>query len=179
MAHIPTTSTSPSTHTWINAPNMDNPQEALDYFSQPDSTLTSAEMPSLDPCSGDEQGNLPQVCSPKNYADTPSPLSYPPSPLAAASSHQSGLPLVYLGLNTTTSSPSSAAPLSFCGPYPNPLLESHVFDDLSLNGGRYALTTAAMDHSMALSSTRPDLARAVPLGGYDEQRVRVSGKKRG
>ncbi|KAF9937339.1 hypothetical protein BGZ67_001382 [Mortierella alpina] len=153
---------------------MDNPQEALDYFSQPDSALSSAEMPSLDPCSGDEQCNLPQVSSPNNYADTPSPLSYPPSPLAAASSHQSGLPLVYLGLNTT-SSPSSAAPLSFCSPYPNPLLESSVFDDLGLNSGRYALTTAAVDHSMALNSARPDLARTAPLGGYDERRIRVPG----
>ncbi|KAF9951172.1 hypothetical protein BGZ70_001103, partial [Mortierella alpina] len=173
MAHIPVTCTSAGTHSWINAPSLDNPQEALDYFSQPDSALTSAEMPSLDPSSGDEQSNLPQVSSPHNYADTPSPLSYPPSPLAAASSQQSGLPLVYLGLNTT-SSPSSAAPLSFCGPYPNPLLQSNVFDDLGLNGGRYTLTTVAMDHSMALNGSRPDLARSVPLGGYDERRMRVA-----
>ncbi|KAF9955442.1 hypothetical protein BGZ72_003751 [Mortierella alpina] len=34
-----------------------------------------------------------------------------------------------------------------------------------------------MDHSMALSSPRPELTRTMPLGSYDEQRMRVSGSE--
>ena len=36
MAHIPDTSTPSSAHTCHNAPNLDNPQDAHDTFSQPD-----------------------------------------------------------------------------------------------------------------------------------------------
>ncbi|KAG0209692.1 hypothetical protein BGX28_010071 [Mortierella sp. GBA30] len=175
MAHIPTTSTS-SGHTWLNATNLDDTQDALDYFSQPGSVLSSSEMPALDPSSGDEQSSIPHISSPNNYSDTPSPVSYPPSPLTAASSQQSGLPLVYLGLSTT-SSPSATAALSISGSYPNHLLNANVFENIGIDGRQYSLTVSALDQSLAANSPRLGLTRTLPLTGYDGGSIRVTGSE--
>ncbi|KAG0077942.1 hypothetical protein BGZ90_006217 [Linnemannia elongata] len=134
MAHIPGQIASHGTHVWLEQPNLVDTQDVLDYFSQDDSLLTSNEMPSLDPSSGDEQSCMPQISSPNSHSASPSPMSFPPSPLVSGEIQQCSAPFAYLSLNTNTNSLTSS-PTSMPNnvAYQNTLLDtSSLLDDLAL-----------------------------------------------
>ncbi|KAF9123201.1 hypothetical protein BGW39_009190 [Mortierella sp. 14UC] len=128
MAHIPGQVSSQGSRAWLDQVNT---QDVLDYFSQGDSLLGSSEMPSLDPPSGDEQTCMPQVSSPNSHSASPSPISFPPSPLVSADIQQCSAPFAYLSLNSTnvTSSPASL-PINVS--YQNTLLDAAMLDDLAI-----------------------------------------------
>ncbi|KAF9927276.1 hypothetical protein FBU30_003352 [Linnemannia zychae] len=143
MAHIPGHISSQNSHVWLEQQGLANTPDVLDYFSQEDSLLASTEMPSLDTSSGDEQSCLPQVTSSNSYSASPSPISFPPSPLVSAEIQQCSAPFAYLNLSTTTA--PSTLPVSI--PYPNALLETAMIDDLAIRGQRYALTAQPIERS--------------------------------
>ncbi|KAF9901671.1 hypothetical protein EC991_005803 [Linnemannia zychae] len=155
MAHIPGRISSQSSHAWLDQVNT---QDVLDYFSQDESLLGSSEMPSLDPPSGDEQTCIPQISSPNSHSASPSPISFPPSPLVSAEIQRCSAPFAYLNLNSTniTSSPAS---LPNNATYQNTLLEAAMLDDLAIRGQRYTLTAQPFDHPAVNHPSRSLLPR--------------------
>ncbi|KAG0218801.1 hypothetical protein BGX33_005957 [Mortierella sp. NVP41] len=164
MAHINGQITSQGNHVWLEQPNLVETQDVLDYFSQ-DELLTSNEMPSLDPSSGDEQSCLPQVSSPYSHSASPSPMSFPPSPLVT-DIQQCSAPFACLSLNTDSisiaSSPASL-PINN-GSFQNALLDAGMLDEFALTGQRYALTAQPFGHSAVHHPSRSLLPR---VGGVD------------
>lgn len=167
MAHIPGQIASHGAHAWLEQPSLADTQDVLDYFSQDDSLLTSNDMPSLDPSSGDEQSCMPQISSPNSHSASPSPISFPPSPLVSGDIQQCSAPFAYLSLNTTTNnltSSSTSMPINVS--YQNTLLDtSSLLDDLALRGQRYTLTAQPFDHSAVNHPSRSMLPRIAGVNG--------------
>ncbi|KAF9537633.1 hypothetical protein EC957_007860 [Mortierella hygrophila] len=164
MAHIPGQITSHSTHAWLEQPSLVDTQDVLDYFSQDDSLLTSNEMPSLDPPSGDEQSSMPQISSPNNHPASPSPISFPPSPSVSGKIQQCSAPFAYLSLNTNnnnlTSSPTSM-PINVS--YQNTLLDtSSLLDDLALRDTEMSSAPPQADLWAADNEYRRQIALSAP-----------------
>ncbi|KAG0065503.1 hypothetical protein BGZ89_008274 [Linnemannia elongata] len=164
MAHIPGQIASHGTHVWLEQPNLVDTQDVLDYFSQDDSLLTSNEMPSLDPSSGDEQSCMPQISSPNSHSASPSPMSFPPSPLVSGEIQQCSAPFAYLSLNTTTNSLTSS-PTSMPNnvAYQNTLLDtSSLLDDLALRDTEMCGAPPQADLWAADTEYRRQLALSAP-----------------
>ncbi|KAG0282465.1 hypothetical protein BGZ96_000461 [Linnemannia gamsii] len=91
-------------------------------------------MPSLDPPSGDEQSCMPQISSPNSHSASPSPISFPPSPLDCGEiQQQCSASFAYLNLNTTNGLTSNPASLPVNVSYSSTLLDtSDLLDDLAL-----------------------------------------------
>ncbi|KAF9917106.1 hypothetical protein BX616_001927 [Lobosporangium transversale] len=140
MTYIPTTSTANCSSSWINTTTMVQVQDMPAFFSQ-DCLLSSAELASLDGSSGDEQACLPKMSSPNEFSSSPSPASFPPSPLVTAE-NQCSLPLAYLGISSTSlPTEVSSMPISFNGPYPDSLFDEHPLSQINLSSPSYQLTT--------------------------------------
>ncbi|KAG0314965.1 hypothetical protein BGZ97_008781 [Linnemannia gamsii] len=164
MAHIPGHIAPHGTHAWLEQPNLVNAQDVLDYFSQDDSLLTSNEMPSLDPSSGDEQSCMPQISSPNSHSASPSPISFPPSPLVCGEiQQQCSAPFAYLNLNTPSSLTSSPASLPINVSYPTSLLDtSALLDDLALRDTEMCSAPQQADIWAADNEYRRQLAISAP-----------------
>lgn len=132
------------------------------YFSPQEALLSSSEL-TLELSSGDEQSCHPGG-SPNNYSTSPSPVSFPPSPLTTTDSLPSSMSIGYMGL-APTSSPSNVTSISIDGPYPNPLLDTNILEDLTLGNQRYTITAHAFNHSSA--APQPHSSQAIPLCGFD------------
>ncbi|KAF9134798.1 hypothetical protein BGX30_011774 [Mortierella sp. GBA39] len=164
MAHIPGQIASHSTHAWLEQPSLVDTQDVLDYFSQDDSLLTSNEMPSLDPPSGDEQSCMPQISSPNSHPASPSPISFPPSPLVSGKIQQCSTPFAYLSLNATTNNPtSSPTSMPINVSYQNTLLDtSSLLDDLALRDTEMCSALPQADLWAADNEYRRQIALSAP-----------------
>ncbi|KAF9147928.1 hypothetical protein BG015_010353 [Linnemannia schmuckeri] len=166
MAHIPGQIAPHGSHAWLEQPSLVDTQDVLDYFSQDDSLLASNEMPSLDPPSGDEQSCMPQISSPNSHSASPSPISFPPSPLVSGEIQQCSAPFAYLSLNTSNSLASSSSSMPISVSYANTLLDtSSLLDDLALRSQRYTLTAQPFDHSAVNHPSRSMLPRIAGVHG--------------
>jgi len=142
-----------STNTWFNAPVLPD-QNTLGYLTQ--DAMSRPEIASFDPSSGDEQ---PQASTPHSFSGSPSPVSFPPSPITTTDSLPCSLSLGFMSLSATCSS-ANVTSIAIDGPYPNPLL-----DDLAPQGQHFIHTAHPFDPATTAcsSATIP----AVPATGFD------------
>jgi hypothetical protein len=129
---------------------------------------------------------MPQISSPNSHSASPSPISFPPSPLVCGEiQQQCSAPFAYLNLNTPSSLTSSPASLPINVSYPTSLLDtSALLDDLALRGQRYTLTAQPFDHSAVHNhpSSRSMLPRIAGVNGTTAtttQGYRAQGQNQG